>query len=679
VSEVKGFCYEQEPLVVSELVIKQGMTIQPLFLHIKRAFKASPKEIWGIVILTVIYLLAARFGLSFASFHPSASIIWPPTGIALAATILFGYRMGFGVFLGALIANVSATGAFFTSLLIAVGNTLEALVGAYLINSFAGGRRAFEHLWSSVRFIVFAGLVSTAVSATVGVLSIVLASSVMIAEFIPIWVTWWLGDMGGAILIAPLLILWISNPTTRLYFFKNKSNYAIIAEFALALVSLIIIGEIVFDSLITSLPTDYPLTFLIIPSLLWIALRFRRRATTLAIVIIAISSVHGTMQGFGPFGQLGIDRSLLLLQIFLIIISTTMLILTVLVTESIDAHKKLATKEKHFRSLIEKSSDGVILLNAKGIITYKSPRMVPILGYTPEELVGTPGTHLVYPSDDPNEQASAFSQFVTKPDAVETIEVRLDRKDGTKIWIESTKSNLLHDPDIEAVIVNFRDVTERKLMQEKKNQFISLLSHQLYTPLSSIRMYATSLLENRKQFSILDRKYIQEIDRSGQEMLKLVDSLLKISRIELGTLEMEPRMTELRKELDGVLRRMHPQLTSKEISLKRDYVSGNVPLTVDPVFFTSILSTLILEVVGCVPPKSVLTIALDTNHEHTVIKITPNGTNNSPKEKNRTGKANLFVARAIAAYMDIDIINDTDKPGGGMIVVLPISEIHKIS
>ena len=91
-------------------------------------------------LVALLYFAAAKIGLSLAFVNPSATAVWPPTGIALAALLLLGYRIWPGILLGAFLANVSTSGSIPTSFAIAIGNTLEGLAGAYLVNRFANGR-----------------------------------------------------------------------------------------------------------------------------------------------------------------------------------------------------------------------------------------------------------------------------------------------------------------------------------------------------------------------------------------------------------------------------------------------------------------------------------------------------------------------------------------------------------
>jgi integral membrane sensor domain MASE1 len=123
-------------------------------------------------VLAAVYFVAGKLGLTLAFVNPSATAVWPPTGIALAAFLVIGYRVWPGIFLGAFLVNILTAGSVATVTGIALGNTLEGLVGAYLVNTFARGRNVFNRPQDLLKFTVLAGLLSTTVSATFGVISI---------------------------------------------------------------------------------------------------------------------------------------------------------------------------------------------------------------------------------------------------------------------------------------------------------------------------------------------------------------------------------------------------------------------------------------------------------------------------------------------------------------------------
>jgi integral membrane sensor domain MASE1 len=144
-----------------------------------------PAMIWPVLryflalaLLAGIYFLAGRLGLSLALINATTSAIWPPTGLALAGMLLLGYRIWPAVVVGAFLVNLTTTDSPALAAGIAVGNTLEAVLGAYLAARLAGGRRAFDRAEDIVRYVFFAAIPATVVSATIGTTAQGLAGTV---------------------------------------------------------------------------------------------------------------------------------------------------------------------------------------------------------------------------------------------------------------------------------------------------------------------------------------------------------------------------------------------------------------------------------------------------------------------------------------------------------------------
>jgi integral membrane sensor domain MASE1 len=150
----------------------------------------------AIAILTVVYFAAGKLGLSMAFVHPSATAVWPPAGIALAALLIFGYEVWPGILLGAFLVNLTTAGSIATSIGIATGNTLEALLGAWLVSRFAAGQHAFDREQDTFKFAILAGMLSTTVAATFGVTSLCLGGFAQWASYRAVWATWLLVDAG---------------------------------------------------------------------------------------------------------------------------------------------------------------------------------------------------------------------------------------------------------------------------------------------------------------------------------------------------------------------------------------------------------------------------------------------------------------------------------------------------
>ena len=257
-----------------------------------------------ILLLTGIYYVAGMLGLSLAVVNPSATAVWAPTGIALAAILFFGYRIWPGIFAGAFLVNITTTGTVVTSLGIATGNTLEAAVGAYLVTRLAGGLHAFTRPLDIFKFAGLAGVLSPALSATVGVTTLALDGLAAWSNYGSIWVTWWLGDLTGAITITPLLVLW--GTATGVRWTRTR-----ILEASLLIVILVAAGLLIFGD---ALHRGY--AFMSIPVVVWIAFRLGSRETATAVVLLGAIALAGTMQRLGPFGSNAPGVSLLLLQTF---------------------------------------------------------------------------------------------------------------------------------------------------------------------------------------------------------------------------------------------------------------------------------------------------------------------------------------------------------------------------
>src|SRR6266571_5694530 len=242
--------------------------------------------------LAVVYFFAAKLGLRFAYINSSVTTIWPPAGIALAAFVLLGYRVWPAILGAAFLANVTTTGAVLPSIGIAIGNTAEGLLGSYLVNRFARGGRVFDRVRDIVRFTALAALVSTTLSAAIGVTSLAVGGLMSWTDAPRVWLTWWLGDAVGDIVIAPALILWIGvKPAPR----WNRAEFleALVVAAVTALVTFAMFGGL-FPS------RHYPVTVLLWPVLIWVAFRFSPREAASAMLIVSAIAIGRTLQGVGP-------------------------------------------------------------------------------------------------------------------------------------------------------------------------------------------------------------------------------------------------------------------------------------------------------------------------------------------------------------------------------------------
>jgi integral membrane sensor domain MASE1 len=302
-----------------------------------RASRARIRLFLETVLIAGVYFISGKLGLKLARVHESATAVWPPTGIALSACLLIGTRAGFGVFLGALSVNLATSGSWLVSLGIAAGNTLEGVIGCLLVNRLAGGRNAFERPRDVFLFALLAAILSTTVSATVGVSSLWLAGSAKWSSLGSIWLTWWLGDLGGDLVVAPVIIVWglkAAGPWSWKRLVEGTCLFGV----------LFLVTWAVFGGRLTVSSRNYPIDFLCIPAVLWASYRFGPRGTAVAVLLLSSVALWGTLRQFGPFPREEQNETLLLLQAFLGVTSVTAFVVAAAVQERRRASEALGRK-----------------------------------------------------------------------------------------------------------------------------------------------------------------------------------------------------------------------------------------------------------------------------------------------------------------------------------------------
>jgi diguanylate cyclase (GGDEF)-like protein len=279
------------------------------------------------VFLTLLYVISGKLALHLAFLHPSATAVWPNSGIALAALLILGTDVWPCIFVGAFLVNISTAGSLATTAAITIGNTLEAVVGAWLVRRFASGKDSVFRSLDFLKFAILAGLVSTSLCATVAVTSLCLGGLAGWKAYWAVWSTWWLGDMGGDLVIAPVILLWASGRGNPWKWNRLR------LEAVLLLLCVVLAGQIVFNGILFPSGKNYPLEYLCMPFLAWAALRFGRRESSVAMLIFSGIAIWGTLCGFGPFRRESLNESLVLLQAFLGVSATLTMILSAEVSE----------------------------------------------------------------------------------------------------------------------------------------------------------------------------------------------------------------------------------------------------------------------------------------------------------------------------------------------------------
>ena len=279
----------------------------------------------GCAVLLVAYFVTARLGLLLGAVAGFAALVWPPSGIALAALNAFGFRLWPGVFLGAFFVNLLAGAPVGAALAIATGNTLEAIAGAWLLRR-AGFRPQLDRIFDVLWLLLAAAVVSTSLSALIGVGSLRLFGVVSGAASVHALQAWWVGDMLGDLVIAPLLFTLAARPLLRGR--RGMIPEALLLACALTATGLLVFGNLSGGSV--SLPRH---PYLLFPLLAWAALRYGQYGAVGSVFVVSGIAVAGTSLGFGPFAQPVLADSLLDVQIFMGVVAATALVLGAAIAE----------------------------------------------------------------------------------------------------------------------------------------------------------------------------------------------------------------------------------------------------------------------------------------------------------------------------------------------------------
>ena len=306
--------------------------------------------------VTALYVLAAFVGLKLAVVHGNVTAIWPPSGIALVALLMFGPRFWPAVAAGAFIVNYSTGVPLATGIGIATGNTLAALAGLMLVHRFSGAAGPLDSVRSLLALFGGGALLAALVSATAGTTALILTGVAAVSELPSIWMTWWLGDAAGVIVFAPLLLAWMRSDS-----FCRRPLRAV--EVLLLTASLVIMVQLVFGGWFFTGSQNYPLAFLLLPVLLWAGFRFGRRGATAAVALMSLLAIWGTVLGYGPFVDANLNKSLLLLQVFMCVNAFTTLMLVVVLKERDAVREGLQQARNQLEQSVEERTRALLEAN----------------------------------------------------------------------------------------------------------------------------------------------------------------------------------------------------------------------------------------------------------------------------------------------------------------------------
>jgi integral membrane sensor domain MASE1 len=567
--------------------------------------------------LAAMYVVAGRLGLQLDAVAGFAALVWAPTGIALAALLIRGYRLWPGIAIGAFVANVLAGAPIPVAIGITLGNTLEALAAAYALQRIPGFRCSLDRLIDAFALIVVAGVLSTALSATIGVISLYLGGILPPSGIGQTWRAWWLGDLIGDLLVAPLFLVWSTGgPRAD----REKWLEACTIGVCIAAITFFVFGN----------PGDagrrvFGEAYLFFPLFMWAALRFGQRGSVTLAFIVSVIAVWGTVAGRGPFVEPELYMSLFALQTFMGVTAATFLVLGASVSERGEALERLSSAiageqqmsaerdaaHQRLLAVLEQTPVAIGIIDAKtGRYLFTNGEVERILGRRPrmsaslldqsttqpEEWRGySPGGEMLR-----SDQLPVF-RAINHGEVIRDEVVRIVRLDSEAKEVMTNAAPVRDaEGNIVAAVVVFRDVTAQRKAEDElrrahetaaaanraKSEFLAVMSHELRTPLNAIGGHI-QLIEMgvHGPVSEAQREALARVQRSQRHLLSLINDLLNLARIETGRVEyeiddipLEPLVAE--SVVSRCSRRTSWHATSSILRTRRTRTSSCAPIAI---------------------------------------------------------------------------------------------------
>lgn len=414
-----------------------------------------------IFILTGFYFVGGIVGRNASFLSETTVLIWPPTGIAIAAILLFGYKFWPGVCIGASLFAIALSNVptvFFT-MSTAIGNTVGALTCAYLLKHFVGFRNSMDRVRDVAGLVGLACGLGTTVNATFNAVGLSFAGVIGWDDLFSHVIFWWIPNAMAVLIVAPLILSW-GSPTSIKLSTRGK------VEALICTLGLIISTKISFFSWYVYGLASYPWAYLPYPFLVWASLRFGQRGATTGTFIITILSISSLLDGRGPFISNTEQESLILVGTYLSILAISNMLLASLVSERLSVEEALRQSEQRFRAVVEDQTELIWRFTDEGVITFVNDAYCRFHGKTRQELIGS--SFLPNLSAEDRMIPLSFFGSLTENQPVVTYDDRVTSAQGDYVWLQCSTRKLF---DSEGNPVEFQsvgqDITTRKQKEDE--------------------------------------------------------------------------------------------------------------------------------------------------------------------------------------------------------------------
>ena len=418
------------------------------------------------LLVALAYFVSGRLGLAIPYVGSHITLIWLPTGIAVAVLLRWGRHCWPGVFLGAFATNFSVDGSPLLDGSIALGNTFAPLMVVWLLRRYrfnASFDRAYD-----ITLLVLASVIGMLFSASIGVGSLVINNALSLHDASVAWQSWWAGDVVGVLLGAPLLLNISRAEWTRLW--AQRLEFL-----AWCMVMLgVSVGVFVFNN--DANGYSHPLVFLVLPVVVWSSMRLGMMGASLGVLLLAFIIALATAEGLGPFHSYGARQGLLLLWFFFVTLVLVELMVVALQAARKRAEAVLQESEVHNKLILDIAMDAVISTDHDGLVQSWNREAERIFGYTAAQTLGKDLTELIVPPVHRAAHRQGMRGYVSAGVGNlvgKRFEITALRADGVEFPIELTLTALLRHGRY-SFTAFIRDISERNAAQAKLMRLTNL-------------------------------------------------------------------------------------------------------------------------------------------------------------------------------------------------------------
>jgi PAS domain S-box-containing protein len=412
------------------------------------------KRLLTVVLVAGFYFATAKLGIELSVAEGVVTPVWIPAGLSLAALLILGNRFWPGIALGAFAANATSDVALWVALWIAVGNTLEALAGAYLLRR-AGFDRRLSRGRDVMGLLLLGAAISTMIAATNGTAALWAGGEITGSDLVSRWTLWWFGDAMGILLVAPFVLM-------LPYIRRTVAGAAAAAE-ALVL-SVMLVG----GSAYVFVGGNWRYPYLLFPLLIWAAVRFKQVGAATAIFVTSAIAVAGTVQGSVPIGGATERDSVQILQALLSVVAISLYVLASALHERDDVMRRLSFSAANLAEAQGLAHVGSWEWDVPSNTVEWSDEMYRIYGYEPGEFTVTfeKAMERVVANDRAQIQKNVETAFTGDGVGAE-IEYRIERPDGPRTLRGKGFAEFGSDGKPVRMIGTVQDITEQILLERE--------------------------------------------------------------------------------------------------------------------------------------------------------------------------------------------------------------------